>query len=169
MSSVPQHVSVLITDMEGSTAFTDARGDEAAIELIREHEQIVRRVIRAYDAREIKSMGDGFMIAFASPVTGIACALELLGSLRAHNDAHPDRPLNIRMGMNAGPAIEEGGDLYGTTVNAAARIAAKARSGQLLVPDAVRLVAAGDWEFVDRGLFWLQGAQGAVAVVRSHA
>jgi class 3 adenylate cyclase/tetratricopeptide (TPR) repeat protein len=157
MSSESQHISVLITDMEGSTAFTDARGDEAAIELIREHERIVRGAIRAYEAREIKSMGDGFMIAFASPSVGIACALDILGSLRAHNDAHPDRPLNVRMGMNAGPAIEEGGDLYGTTVNAAARIAAKARSGQLLVPDAVRLVAGGDWEFVDRGLFWLKG------------
>ncbi len=157
MSSESQHISVLITDMEGSTAFTDARGDEAAIELIRDHERIVRSVIRAYDAREIKSMGDGFMIAFTSPSIGIACALDILGSLRAHNDAHPDRPLNVRMGMNTGPAIEEGGDLYGTTVNAASRIAAKARSGQLLVPDAVCEVATGDWTFVDRGLFWLKG------------
>jgi class 3 adenylate cyclase/tetratricopeptide (TPR) repeat protein len=157
MSSAAQHISVLITDMEGSTAFTDARGDEAAIELIREHERIVRSAIAAHGAREIKSMGDGFMIAFASPAKGIACALEILGGLRVHNDAHPDRPLNVRMGMNTGPAIEEAGDLYGTTVNVAARIAAKARSGQLLVPDAVREIADGDWTFVDRGLFWLKG------------
>lgn len=157
MSSPARDITVLITDMEGSTAFTDSRGDEAAIELIREHERIVRDAIASYDAREIKSMGDGFMIAFATPSGGIACALDLLGSLRAHNDAHPDRPLNVRMGMNTGPAIEEAGDLYGTTVNAAARIAAKARSGQLLVPHAVRDLADGDWTFVDRGLFWLKG------------
>jgi adenylate cyclase len=117
-----EDVTVLITDMEGSTAFTDARGDQAAVELIRIHERIVHEALTAHGARAIKSMGDGFMIAFRSPVAGIACALDLLEALREHNEANPEKPLNVRMGMNTGPAIEEGGDLYGTTVNAAARI-----------------------------------------------
>ena len=77
----------------------------------------------------------------------------------AHNAEHPDTALHVRMGLNVGPVIEESGDVYGLTVNAAARIAAKARSGQVLVSEAVRAQTPGptDWTFVDRGLFWLKG------------
>ena len=151
--------TVLITDMEGSTAEMEGRGDTIGMEVIRTHERLVRDVVTAHGGREIKSMGDGFMIAFETPAKGIACALDVQQALQAHNAEHPDQPIRVRMGMNAGPVIEEGGDLYGTTVNAASRIAAKARSGQVLVSEAVRegSGAVGDWTFVDRGLYWLKG------------
>ena len=151
--------TVLITDMEGSTALGEGRGDEFAMDVIRDHEKIVRTVVAAHRGREIKSMGDGFMLAFDEPVEGIACALDILEALDRHNADHPDQPIRVRMGMNAGTVIEEAGDLYGTTVNATSRIAAKARSGQLLVSEAIRASSgdAGDWTFVDRGLFWLKG------------
>jgi class 3 adenylate cyclase/tetratricopeptide (TPR) repeat protein len=154
-----ESVAVLITDMEGSTAFTASRGDEAAMEVLRVHESIVRRVLSLHGGREIKSMGDGFMLAFPSGEEGVACALDIQDALREHNIADPARPINVRMGLNVGPVIEEGGDIYGTTVNAAARIAAKARSGQLLTSQAAAEVVATqhDCAFVDRGLFWLKG------------
>src|SRR5205823_1310896 len=90
---------------------------------------------------------------------GIACALDIQEALGRYNDANPDQPIRVRMGLNDGPVIEERGDLYGTTVNATSRIAAKARSGQVLVSESVRKHSgdAGDWSFVDRGLFWLKG------------
>ncbi len=152
-------ITVLITDMEGSTAFTEGRGDSAAMDLIRTHERLVRDVVASHEGREIKSMGDGFMLAFASPEVAIACALDLQQSLRSHNESHPDEPIFVRMGINTGPVIEEGGDIYGTTVNATSRIAAKARSGQVLVADSVRVGAgqSSDWNYIDRGLYWLKG------------
>ncbi len=151
--------TVLITDMEGSTAFTADQGDETALELVRAHEGLVRSVLAEHGGREIKSMGDGFMLMFPSPATGVECALDLLEALTAHNDKHPDRPLHVRMGMNSGPLIEASGDIYGTTVNAASRIVAKARSGQVLVSEGVRADSTDhlDCAFVDRGLFWLKG------------
>jgi class 3 adenylate cyclase/tetratricopeptide (TPR) repeat protein len=157
--SEPATTTVLITDMEGSTAFTEGRGDDVAMGLIRDHEKLVREVLATHEGREIKSMGDGFMLAFDSAASGIACALDIQEALDRYNAGHPDQPIRVRMGLNSGPVIEEAGDLYGTTVNATSRIAAKARSGQLLVSESVREQSgdAGDWMFVDRGLFWLKG------------
>src|SRR5688572_5716552 len=63
---VPEVTTVLITDMEGSTAYTQAQGDEVAMRLLRTHEKIVRGVVGRHGGREIKSMGDGFMIAFGA-------------------------------------------------------------------------------------------------------
>lgn len=155
MSAEP--ITVLITDMEGSTEFTEGRGDEKAMDLLRVHEKLVRDVVAQHGGREIKSMGDGFMVTFATPTAGIACALDIVNVLRDHNERNPDEPIRVRMGLNAGVVIEEGGDIYGTTVNAAARIAAKARSGQVLVSESVKVRAHGDWLFIDRGLYWLKG------------
>lgn len=151
--------TVLITDMEGSTALTEGRGDDAAMDLLRTHERLVREVVAAHGGREIKSMGDGFMIAFDACDQGLACAVDIQKALGAHNTSRPDQPILVRMGMNVGSVIEEGGDLYGTTVNAAARIVAKARSGQIIVSAAVRDLAGegGDWTFIDRGPYWLKG------------
>jgi class 3 adenylate cyclase/tetratricopeptide (TPR) repeat protein len=155
----PRATTVLITDMEGSTAFTEGRGDAVAMDLLRNHERLVREALSRHRGREIKSMGDGFMIAFDSPDDGVECALDIKSTLDDYNANHPDQPIRVRLGMNTGPVIAEGGDLYGTTVNATSRIVAKARSGQILVAAAVcestRIDA--DWTFVDRGLFWLKG------------
>jgi class 3 adenylate cyclase/tetratricopeptide (TPR) repeat protein len=155
---LPPQVTLLITDMEGSTAFTQDQGDAAAMELLRTHESIVREGLAAHGGREIKSMGDGFMIAFDDATTGIECALDIVARLRKRNENEPSSPINVRMGMNTGTVIEEGGDVYGTTVNATSRIVAKARRGQILVSEATREAAERiDCRFLDRGLFWLKG------------
>ncbi len=159
MAGNPQTTTVLITDMEGSTAEMEGLGDAVGMDVIRTHERLVRAVVHTHGGREIKSMGDGFMVAFDAPAKGIACALDVQEALHEHNASHPEQSINVRMGLNVGPVIEEGGDLYGTTVNATSRIAAKARSGQVLVSEDIRNASgdAGDWTFVDRGLFWLKG------------
>src|SRR5207244_11214431 len=119
----------------------------------------IRHTVAQHAGRDIKSMGDGFMIAFLSADAGIVCALDIQDALTEYNAGAPKHPILVRMGVNTGPVIEEGGDLYGTTVNAASRITAKARSGQILVSEGVRgsSETTGDWRFVDRGQFWLKG------------
>ena len=136
-----------------------ACGDEMAVALLRVHEEIVRDAASHHDGQVVKSTGDGFLLVFSSCISGVAAALEVRDRLEQYNVTHDDSALHVRIGLNAGPVIEEAGDFYGMTVNAAARVAAKARSGQVLVSEAVRAEASrsAGWTFVDRGLFWLKG------------
>jgi class 3 adenylate cyclase/tetratricopeptide (TPR) repeat protein len=151
--------TVLFTDTEGSTEFSSLHGDESAVALVRVHEEIVRATAESCGGRVVKSTGDGFLVVFSSCTNGVAAALDIRHRLGEYTATHPDAPLRVRIGLNVGSAIEERGDYYGVAVNAAARIAAKARSGEVLVSEAVRAQVgnSGEWTFVDRGLFWLKG------------
>ena len=152
-------VTVLFTDVEASTDMRTRLGDEAADELLRLHESIVRERVSTHGGREIKSLGDGFMVAFASPRKAISCAVDIQRALDDRNREDPRRILRVRIGINTGEVSEKAGDLFGAAVNAAARIAGKAHGGQILVANVVKDLAGvrPDLSYVDRGLFWLKG------------
>ena len=153
-------VTVLFTDVEGSTALTTRRGDEAAQEILRIQRDLVRREVKRHSGREVKSLGDGFMVAFASARRAVACAVGIQRALEQHNRQQPpDQQVRVRIGLNTGEVIQEEADLFGEAVNAAARIASKAKGGQILVSEAVRVIMgrAKDVELVDRGRFRLKG------------
>jgi tetratricopeptide (TPR) repeat protein len=144
--------------MEGSTAFNSERGDESAVALMTVHERAVRDAAAQHDGWVVKNTGDGFLVVFPDCAPGIACALDVHEALNAHNVANPDAALRVRMGLHTGTLVERADDVFGLTVTIASRVTSKATSGQLLVSDQVRADAeAGDWKFVDRGLFWLKG------------
>lgn len=149
--------TILFTDVEGSTALTQRMGDERARNVMRAHEEIVRKELRDHSGAEIKTMGDGFMASFGSAIAAIACAIALQLRFAAHNES-ASQPILIRVGMSAGEPIAEDDDLFGTAVIAAARIGAKAHGGEILVADVVRqLVAGKGFSFADRGEVFLQG------------
>jgi class 3 adenylate cyclase/tetratricopeptide (TPR) repeat protein len=153
-------VTVLFTDVEGSTDLTTRRGDEAAQEILRAQRELVRQQVERHSGHEVKSLGDGFMVAFASARRAVACAVGIQRALEQHNRRQPpDQQVRVRIGLNTGEVIQEEADLFGEAVNAAARIAAKAKGGQILVSEAVRAVLgrATDIELVDRGRFRLKG------------
>jgi predicted ATPase/class 3 adenylate cyclase len=152
-------VTVLFTDVEGSTDLTTRRGDEAAQAILRPQRELVRQQVEQHCGHEVKSLGDGFMVAFASARKAVACAVGIQRALEQHNRQHPDQQVQVRIGLNTGEAIQEEADLFGQAVNAAARIAAKAKGGQILLSDSVRgvLGRAKDVELVDRGRFRLKG------------
>lgn len=151
-------MTILFTDMEGSTAFASAHGDEVAVALLRDHERVIRYAAEAQNGRVVKSTGDGFLVVFPTCTGGVAGALEMRARLEELASGHPADAPRVRFGLNFGSVIEEQGDVFGLAVNAAARIAAKARSGQVLLSEAVReQVDAPAYTFVDRGLFWLKG------------
>jgi len=153
-------VTILFTDVEGSTALTARKGDQAARALFRAHEDLVRQQVKAYGGHEVKAMGDGFMVAFASAPGAVACAVGIQHALTEHNSTQPaDEQLLVRIGLNTGKAIREQGDLFGATVNAAARIAAKAKGGEILVSELVKDLGGRDVDvpLADRGRFWLKG------------
>jgi class 3 adenylate cyclase len=161
--------TILFTDIVEHTEMMRRLGDAAGRDVLREHERITREVLRAHGGDEIKSMGDGFMASFASVAGAVECAIALQ---RAFEDLHhgegadPGRePIHIRIGLNAGEPIEEGGDLFGATVIVASRIAAHAEAEEILASDVVRALCAGKgFLFADRGENVLRGFEDPVRV-----
>ena len=159
--------TILFTDVEGSTALTDRLGDAKARDLLREHERMTRDALNEHGGSEVKTMGDGFMASFSSATKALDCAIALQKSFADRSESARE-PINIRIGLNAGEPIEEDdpggrGDLFGTAVNMAARIAAKADGGEILVSNVVReLVAGKNFLFNDRGETELRGFEDPV-------
>jgi len=150
-------LTILFTDVEGSTALTQRLGDAKAREVLRNHERIVREALRAHGGAEIKAMGDGFMASFPSVTRALECAIAMQRAFAAHNES-AEEPIRMRIGLNAGEPIAEEKDLFGTAVNMAARIAAEAEGGEILASDVVRqLVAGKGFLFSDRGEVELKG------------
>jgi class 3 adenylate cyclase len=160
---------ILFTDVEGSTALTDRLGDARARELLREHESVVREALKAHGGSEVKTMGDGFMASFGSATKALECAIGIQTAFAERNE-EAEEAIKVRIGLNAGEPIAEDdpggrGDLFGTAVNMAARIAAKAEGGEILASNVVReLVAGKEFLFNDRGETELRGFEDPVRV-----
>ena len=154
--------TILFTDVEGSTALTQRVGDAKAREVLRTHELIVREALKSHGGSEVKAMGDGFMASFSSATGALECAIATQRAFAQHNQS-ADEPIWVRIGLNAGEPIAEAEDLFGTAVNLAARIAAKAEGGEILVANVVRELAAGKgFLFADRGETALRGFEDPV-------
>ena len=153
-------ITVLFTDVVGSTDLTISRGDEAAQEILRAQRDLTRQKVEEHSGHEVKTLGDGFMVAFASARMAVACSVGIQRALEEHNRSQPlDEQVLIRIGLNTGEVIQEEADIFGETVNAAARVAEKAKGGQILVSEMVRglLGRSPDVELVDRGRSRLKG------------
>ena len=145
-------VTILFTDMEGSTALTQRLGDAAAQKVVRAHNHIVREALTAHGGTEIKHTGDGLMVSFPSATRAVECAIAIQQQLAAYTEKHPDVSLRVRVGLNAGEPVAEHGDYFGTSVQLAARICQMAEPGQILVSGVVRDLTAGKrFLFADHG------------------
>jgi class 3 adenylate cyclase len=154
-------VTILFTDIEGSTALTQRLGDKPYHALLAEHNRILREQVARHGGHEVKSMGDGFMVAFASAARALSCAVDIQKAF-AHHSKTAEQPIRVRIGLNTGESIEEAGDYFGTAVTLAARIAARAQGGQVLVSEVVRTVGGSlaGVEFRDAGRKQLKGIKG---------
>jgi len=129
-------LTILFTDIVGSAALFDRRGDEAADALRRVHFTSLRAAIAEHGGREVKSAGDGLMVAFTSAAEAVRCAIDMQ---RATTGAAGGLPL--RIGLDAGEPLVEGADLHGTPVIVASRLCDAAGDGEVLASDVVRRVA----------------------------
>ena len=155
--------TILFTDMASSTALTEQLGDAAAQEVRRTHNEIVRSALSANGGNEIKHTGDGIMASFATASGALECAITIQRGIAAHKQEHPDSPLGVYVGINAGEPIAEDDDLFGTSVNLAARICDRAEAGQILASNVVRELAAGkQFLFADLGETELRGFEDPV-------
>jgi class 3 adenylate cyclase len=132
MSGAPSGtVTLLFTDVEGSTRMWEAER-EAMAAALRRHDEIVRAAIEQAGGYVFKTAGDSFCAAFSSARTGLDAALAAQRRLAA--ESWPtSRPIVVRMGLHAGVCEERDGDYFGPAVNRAARLLAVARGGQVLV------------------------------------
>jgi class 3 adenylate cyclase/tetratricopeptide (TPR) repeat protein len=152
-------VTILFTDLEGSTALQALRGDRAANEVVRKAEDLARAHVAAHGGRVVKSIGDGLMVAFGSPRQGVRCAVEINRSLAEHAAAMPQLACRMRAGLHTGEVLATGDDLHGAAVSAAARICAVAEGSEVLVSDVVRQLCGTlpGISFTSRGRFALKG------------
>ena len=154
-------VTILFTDIEGSTAMTERLGDHRAQEILHAHNRIVREQVAAHGGFEVKSQGDGFMVAFSSARRALACAIAIQRALDARA-APPDERLRVRAGLHTGEAIKEADDFFGKNVILAARIAAQAIGGEILVSSLLKelVESAGDVRFDGGRELVLKGLSG---------
>jgi class 3 adenylate cyclase len=152
-------LTVMFTDMQDSTGVTHRLGDEAAQEIVRAHNAIVRAALVIHHGTEIKHTGDGLMASFVSPARALACAIDVQQRIARHNETAAI-PIRLRIGMNAGEPIAEENDLFGTPVQVASRVCSHAEPEQILVSDVVRqLVAGKGFLFADQGDVVLRGLE----------
>src|SRR5215472_527043 len=117
-------------------------------ELTRRRQQILNPLVKKLHGRIVKIMGDGVLLEFPSAVYAVNCALELQSKMEeANKDLPANRHIVLRIGINLGDVIVEGGDLYGDGVNIASRLEAMAEPGSVIVSDKVRKEAEGKLAF----------------------
>lgn len=136
-------VCIMFTDLVGSTQMTHERGDYGAQEVVRAHNAIVRSALAAHHGREVKHTGDGIMASFSSAANAVRSAMEIRTALTTHNSVEDAVPVRVRIGLNAGEAVQEEDDFFGTTVQLAARVCDKADEGEVFVTDNVRELSKG--------------------------
>ena len=147
--------TVLFTDIVGSTDQASRLGDGRWRDLLDRHDQGVRAQIDRFGGREVKTVGDGFVVTFDSPGRAIECALAIRDTLQAFGIA-------VRAGIHTGEVEVRGDDVAGMAVHIGARVSALAGSGEVLVSSTVKdLVTGSTVEFTDRGAHTLRGVPGS--------
>jgi class 3 adenylate cyclase len=157
--------TILFTDIVEHTGMMRRLGDRAGRDVLREYEELTRKYLREFGGDEVKSLGDGFMASFSSPTAAVECAIALQRGFEDRNERTSEAAnrMSVRVGLNAGEPIEEGGDLFGSTVIMASRIAGQAGSGEILASDVVRGLCSGKgFLFADRGENVLRGFEDAI-------
>lgn len=136
-----QGMSILFSDLVGSTAMYNRWGDAASYALVREQFAFLQRLVRHHNGAVVKTIGDAIMAAFADPADGVGAALAIQQEIYDFNARHSE-PLLIKLGLHYGPciAVNLNGrlDYFGTTVNLAARLEGQSQGGDLVISEAVR-------------------------------
>jgi len=150
--------TVMFTDIVDSTELTARFGDDAGMAILAVHDRVVRDALAKNCGREVKHTGDGIMASFLSAAGAVRCACQVQGELREYNLGGPDCPVTVRIGISAGEPVEQNGDLFGSTVQLAARLCHQAEPGQILVSSVIADLCIGKGlRFIGAGECQLKG------------
>jgi class 3 adenylate cyclase len=143
--------TILFVDIVGSTAKAARLGDSRWTQVMNHYYAAVRRELKALRGKEVVTTGDGLLATFRAPAAGVRCATAILQAVRTLG-------LEIRVGLHAGEYNRSGTDVVGLAFHIGARVAAKARAGEVLVSSAVKdLMSPSAIRFKDRGVHRLKG------------
>ena len=132
---------------------------------MRAHNAIVRVALKDHGGTEVKHTGDGIMARFGHSHQAVEASLIMLKGVIAHNKEWPALPLHMRIGINAGEPIVEDNDLFGSTVQMAARVCDAAETDGVLVTNIVRELCAGkSLKFKEAGKYGMKGIDGPVVL-----
>jgi class 3 adenylate cyclase len=148
--------AIMFTDIVDSTGMTARLGDARAVEMVRAHDSLVRRALKDHGGREVKHTGDGVMASFDSAVAATDCARAIQRAFDAFNLASRE-PLRVRIGLDAGEPVEDSNDLFGATIQKAARICQDAEPDSILVSAALRGLLPERFELAEAGARRLKG------------
>lgn len=159
----PGTVTILVTDLVGSTELRVAIGEDTADRLRRAHDRLLSELVLEHGGKVVKGMGDGIIATFAGAAGAVSAAVAMQQAV-AVADRNSDRRAAVRIGISAGDVTWDDGDCFGTPVVEAARLCACAEGGQILVADVVRILARGrhGHELTPLGAMELKGLPEAV-------
>ena len=136
----PEHrrlAAIMFTDMVRYTELAQAN-EETALQLLEEHRQIIRPIVKEHSGHEIKTIGDSFLVEFASALEAAKCAVKIQKVLGRRNSTAPEeRRIQVRVGLHLGDVVHSGGDVYGDAVNIASRIEPLAEPGGICLSEQV--------------------------------
>ena len=161
-------VTILFSDIEGFTHMTERLGDQRAQEVLRVHNDIVRHQVAAHGGFEVKTLGDGFMLAFSSARRALQCSMAIQRAFATHNESHIDEAVNVRIGLHTGEPVQEMEDFFGKGVILASRIADQAQGGQIFVSSLLKDLteSTGDIRFGEGQEVELKGLAGLYRTYR---
>jgi class 3 adenylate cyclase/TolB-like protein/CHAT domain-containing protein len=162
-----QETAVLFTDIVGSTAFFEQRGDIEGLALVHRHNDLLFPVVSAHGGRVIKTIGDSIMAVFPSANDAVACAVGMQEKLVNEKGTAAVEKIRIRIGVHWGRVLKDGDDVFGDTVNTAARVASAAEGDEVLASQTIidALPKGHAWLTVPRRALAAKGKSAPVPVV----
>jgi adenylate cyclase len=158
-------VTIAFTDIEDSLRLNGVLGDRRWLDVLRAHNEVVRRTTEEHGGKVVKNQGDGFMLAFASARRAVTCAQAIEAAV-AETFRDPGSPIRVRIGLHVGETVHEADDHFGHAVNYAARVASAAAGGEIVVSSLVHglLAQTGEFEFDEAREVELKGIEGLQAI-----
>lgn len=170
MASSDGRVTLLFSDIEGSTRLNERLGDATWVRVLQAHDTLLRTRIERYRGQVVKTAGDGFMVAFRDPEAACRAAVGVQRDLKRTLDPRLRlvAPVRVRIGIHTGPVVARDGDYFGRNVAMAARVADTAQGGEVLASEAVRAALDDDAavDLVEAGEVGLKGLPGVHALWR---
>lgn len=152
---VKRWVAVMFSDIVDSTRLAEEVGDEEWTAVVGRYREFVRAAFAGRGGEEVGTQGDGFLAQFPSPADAVLCAIDIQRDIE--DVAAAGFGLQLRIGVHAGEAVHEDGDLIGRVVNLASRVTGEADPGEILVTEPVADYVGGRLQLQDRGLRELRG------------